>query len=505
MNKKYIREKVNEEYVITLIKNSNTKLIDVENINIVQYYNDEIRRLEKVLDNSNTDLNDLYIFFKDYNGLDEIDGYYDYCEHLTSAFQSSVSAYPKDVASKIIDRISEIDEVVNEKNKAIDIAYKPDDKDEKNKLNNKAERLMYENELAKITKQKIQLIESYKAMLKKEFILWVKAYSIKQTYKMIQSKKKDIIAYSHRIGGWSNPAYKLTENFSLEIKTNFGYGRSSYFYLLLTFKNIPIAPFSDWIYYRNVDAYEIIKYSKSYPLNDEYWVDAMSYSKEACNLSLTDEVKFVQIYLLEECEKMVNGLEDILVTKKMTFKRFGTNELYDIEFNTTHLIVLFRAEKISGSLDFISKIKEYNELISISSFIRRIEKLNEDFKPVIDEEIKKSSLKLSELKKQLKDSDAETPKFVEKSKIFDEKRNKIKEKMESNGTYDPKKVPLIEELKKVHKAFDKKYPEYQKFDLHFTDHVVKNSELRTKYSDCDKNLERIVSYNEKIEEYFKTK
>ena len=41
----------------------------------------------------------------------------------------------------------------------------------------------------------------------------------------------------------------VTPNFSVEIKTNFGYGSVSYFYTKLKYKNIEITPFSEWVDY----------------------------------------------------------------------------------------------------------------------------------------------------------------------------------------------------------------------------------------------------------------
>ncbi len=46
----------------------------------------------------------------------------------------------------------------------------------------------------------------------------------------------------------------------------------------------------------------------------------MEFSKDACNLSMTDEVKFVEKYVINQCEKMVRGLEEIFNMEHFTFK-----------------------------------------------------------------------------------------------------------------------------------------------------------------------------------------
>jgi hypothetical protein len=494
-DKKHLENPINKDVLIILIKNPNTKQIEITYSKIHQYFTQDILQIENLCNDPKMRLDHLHQFFKNFHKLNEIQGQYNYCDEINSAWENKFYANPKDTASEIIAQISKIEEMITERKKLIELNENSEDNEKQNSVEKKAEILKYEQ----------QLINNYKTQLKNQYILWGEAYSMKQAYKTLLSDNNEIIAYSHRIGGWSNPVYDLTENFSLEIKTNFGYGKSSYFYLLSTFKNIPISPFSDWIYYRYADVFEIIQYSQSYPLSDEYWINAMEYSKEACNLSLTDEINFVQTYLIDECEKMVSGLEKIFVSKIMTFKQFGTNKLYEVEFNETHLIVLFRAEKISGALEFISKIKDYNELISISSFIKRIEKLNKDIKPTLEEEIKESSIKLSKLKEQIKESESELEKIKQKRAILDKKWDERKEKMKSDGTFDSKIIPLIEERKKVNKAFHKKYPEYQNFKSEFYELTVKKRNLENETSDLNDYIIQITLYNDKIEAHFSNK
>src|SRR5690606_38411441 len=127
---------------------------------------------------------------------------------------------------------------------------------------------------------------------------------------------------------WSNPEFKLSENFTVVLKTNFGYGSASYFYIKLKYKNIEITPFSEWIDYEIAKFTEIIRYTKSFvyrllrgiyngkrvyqqKMENSNWQDAIDYTKTACNVSLKDEVDFVRKYIIDECERMVAGLENI--------------------------------------------------------------------------------------------------------------------------------------------------------------------------------------------------
>ena len=40
-------------------------------------------------------------------------------------------------------------------------------------------------------------------------------------------ERTDILVLSNRIGGWSNPKFQLSKDFSIEVKSNFGFGRAS--------------------------------------------------------------------------------------------------------------------------------------------------------------------------------------------------------------------------------------------------------------------------------------
>ena len=57
----------------------------------------------------------------------------------------------------------------------------------------------------------------------------------------------------------------------------------------LKYKNIDITPFSDWVHYRFAQFNDIIRYSKSHVLTQQSWYEAMLFTKDACNLSLSDE------------------------------------------------------------------------------------------------------------------------------------------------------------------------------------------------------------------------
>ena len=340
-----------------------------------------------------------------------------------------------------------------------------------------------------------EAIERLKTEIKYKYILWGQAFAINKTYKLCH-EDKSILTFSHRIDGWSNPVYELTSNFSIEIKTNFGYGGVSYFYTKLKYKNIEITPFSDWMIYEFARFKEIIRYTKSHILKNEYWQEAMEFSCTACNLSLTDEVKFVEKYVIEECEKMVSGLENIFNKEHFTFKKIEGEE-YSLD-KKGHVLVEFRGEKISGALDFISKILEFDTIAAIKTFITRIEDCNRRIQPLLVEEAKILKIKIENL---IKEKNQLQPKYDEVVKInndYNGKRSKLQTEMISRGELNKDWIDIT----KLENAFISKFPNYTEFKEEYKrvtesyriliEQIKNNTEVRN----------NIITYNEKIIKHF---
>ena len=106
-------------------------------------------------------------------------------------------------------------------------------------------------------------LKEIKSELCKYIVLWIQCYRFLEARKQLLNSR-NVIAFSHRYKGWSKPRFKVNNNLSVEFKTNFGYGLSSYFYLLLIFKGVQIFPFMDWINYQFAQVSEMENYSKRY-------------------------------------------------------------------------------------------------------------------------------------------------------------------------------------------------------------------------------------------------
>lgn len=325
--------------------------------------------------------------------------------------------------------------------------------------------------------------------------VWVKAYAIKLAYEACKANHV-VLAYSHRERGWSNPLYQLTENFSIEIKTNFGYGSATYFYTKLTFKGVEIVPFSDWVTYRFANFYEVVRYSKRHEPKNEKWLEAMMYARDACNMTLLDERQFVEVYIVQECERMVSRLEEFMERDKIVVRSGWKSEAPMLDINGAVLID-FRGEKISGALDFVAKIREFENVIEIQDFISRIEYCNKQLYPVLVAEEGVLRDKVRELEaEELR----QRPGFYvmkAENEAYNKKRTVLRMEMPVTDVDD---FAAIE--KKVSEAFALKHPEYEEFMREWKvvrdNYIFVGQDLRNR----SVLLEKIVSYLLKMGKYF---
>ena len=457
-----MKDDINEKKLCVLIKNKNTNQIEIAYVDFINPLSKELCEFEKKCDNPNTTLEQLTQFIKNTIAFNQLTAHYRYCKYLNGSYQA-FSANNQDV----IVEIAKGNQLIHLNQKENPDTYNAQEK-----------------------------VNEFKQELKYKYQLWVQAHSINKTYRLCH-EDKSVIAFSHRIDGWSKPLYQLTPNFSLEIKTNFGYGRASYFYTKLNYKNIEITPFSEWIDYEFAEFSEIVRYTQSHLLKNEYWLEAMEFTKDACNLSNIDETKFVEKYIIDECEEMVKGLEEIFHKEHFSFKDRAKNHY--TKDKKGHVLIEFRGEKISGALDFISKILEFDEIASIQSFIKRIESSNKKIQPILAEESEIIKIKLSNLNTERNELKPTYDKVVNDNVLFNNKKTELQKRMISNGELDSKQIDTV----KLNNQFQKENPDYSDFLEEFKSVTESYRILNEQIHNLTKICDNIILYKKKILEYFK--
>ncbi len=337
-------------------------------------------------------------------------------------------------------------------------------------------------------KKKEELLEDLKVRLQAQYLN--RAYEICDQKILL----REILAYSHRRVGWSTPKYKLNDDFSIEIKTNFGFGYVSYFYTRLQYKGLDIIPFADWIIYEQARLYEIINYSAKHNLTNESWLEALEYSKEACNLSLIDETAFVRKYIVDECERMVSGLESFLKAQKFMF--INLERIYTDVHKEGHNLIEFRGEKISGALGFIKNIIQFDKIAEMKGFVNRIEACNKTLQPILLNEIKiinQEILKLNIIFDEVKP----IYKVLKKRNIaYESIKSTVSKKWKVNqraSVYDSEEIEM---------KFKEENPEYENFYAEYKKIKECYLPLSPQITSLELIKNNILGYNTAIQTYF---
>ncbi len=469
--------RINEDYLLVLKKNTE-KLIYIDYENIIDPLLSEQVEFNAFFSKSNSNLKDLIAHIEKCVFLEKLYFFHKYCINLVGTYQQ------KDFSKN---------EIIQKINNQIDL------------LNFKLKTEENFNEY--------EFVSEYLEEIKKEYKIRFKSYAINFAYKKCLDDGI-IISFSHRSAGWSNPVYNLNKNFSIEIKTNFGFGNSSYFYTIIKYKDIEITPFSDWINYEDAKFSEIVRYTRSYTrykknirynsykptIENYFWEDAMFFAKDACNLSIIDEKQFILKYILEECELMVSGLESIFNNEKFQFINRETKGNYEVD-KKGHYLMEFRGEKISGSLEFINKILEYRKITEIDIFIKRLENCNKKIQPYLTKEILDIKDELSILQNELSIlKPIYDTLFLKNEKYnleFYKIRNEfLKKCMENKTTFN-----VNEYNQKIKSTF----PEYEEFQEEYSNKSTEYKELNEKISNLNLVYAKIREYENNIRIYFNQK
>lgn len=457
-----IADQINEEILLTLYEDDISQRIQV-GIKTIEKPLEAIKQmLFQQLDSELTTLESIMAFIGNRKELEQIEKYYAYCSYLDSSYQGFTASNKAAIAEleKAVARIS-----LNKKSAEAD--YDP---------------------LSDIT--------AAKASLKADYKKWFHAFEIHRAYRECNDDGK-ILSFSHRICGWSDPVYQLTSNFSLELKTNFGYGRSSYFYTKLTYKNVEITPISEWVRYEYAEFMEIVRYSKKHSLIHKAWLEAMEYTKAACNLSRMDENAFVEKYIINECKQMVEGLVHALHHKKFELLNAWHQPVFVNKEG--HVLMEYRGEKISGALDFIQKILEFEHITAVQNFIVTIKDCNKQLQPMLADEL---ILLEGKIIKASEDRSAYEPIYDDanaQNKEYDKAREELKKELIQAEEMTWKAI----DYNLLNVAFNERFKEYDEFiKLHKTV-IEKWLQLNQHLSNLKNFRKNINAYHSKITDFFK--
>ena len=257
--------------------------------------------------------------------------------------------------------------------------------------------LFRENE--KISERTLEIRKKLILDLRDSFANETIRYILGQYYEDIKDKiSKSVLMFSTDAKGSTRYEYNISSDVRIEICSNYGYGSKSYHYCNLYYKDIPILPYTNILYYNYSISPEIIHYTRSYYLKrDACWEQTFHFVKDISNLIKCDSMRFINQFIIGEIETMVNRLEDYYQHPKLSYedslvqedhlinnkdeyerkakllltKYFKINKEIYLTFPEDYITIC--CEKISGSLDFMENLKQLTiHLPKIQEYIDRI-------------------------------------------------------------------------------------------------------------------------------------
>lgn len=228
------------------------------------------------------------------------------------------------------------------------------------------------------------------------------------------NEQKDVKMTSYEDIGWSSVIHKISDDLTITINTNFGYGCSSYFLLNVCYKDIDILPYSILVkyYYANVD--EIKRCTRSYRPDRDNWTLAMSFVADLGNQVKNGELSFVRNWLKNEITEMMSMLysindnpmrviEDI---KGRPISLCGLRKVYAMDNDEVKLLsvypeemcITFKAVKLSSALSLIDKLRASADIYAPAlEAVQQIEDINRLVAPELEMWIRKIGNKLTDL------------------------------------------------------------------------------------------------------------
>lgn len=274
--------------------------------------------------------------------------------------------------------------------------------------------------------------------------------------------------------GWTNYVYDLNNDVQFRVKTNFGYGMSSYFFVNLTYKGIDILPYSEIVSYYYANMADIIRYTRRYELKRDSWNFALDFVARTTNEAATEPSSFVRKWITNEIQMMMAGLKSfaenpsmafsILRLKKqidglITIRNINQSEEKKYEVYPHEMEIAKQAEKISGALDFLSNLEALSDFFpEVAQDIQMIKDLNIGLLPSFIRKIEEIGTEVE--RRQIETTQLEDE--IETLERFCKPHNDAimelkKEKEDETGKY----VPAYE----VREKYCKEHHEYkQKYD-----------------------------------------
>ena len=180
------------------------------------------------------------------------------------------------------------------------------EKDELKYLKKNATEEEYNSKINELVKEKMK---DYVNSLRRGFSYQNFIYAQRYTAKLREIKKEsNVKMYSTDQIGWKDFEYKVNEDITAYIKTNFGYGVASYFFCNLKYKDINILPYSWPVKYFYVEMVDFVRYTRRYLPRRTSWSEVFDFTVTTANMAKHEPERFIKEWIVNEVEEMMKGL-----------------------------------------------------------------------------------------------------------------------------------------------------------------------------------------------------
>ena len=356
----------------------------------------------------------------------------------------------------------------------------------------------------KRTEEEIKEIVS---LLKKQYAAQCKRYIQLQMLHVAFQKAeadKSIKIYSREEVGWSHFEYMITDDIKVRVSTNFCYGSSSYFLLTISYKGIVISPFSHLVKYYYANMTDIIRCTRNYYVERDSWYAAIDFIKDFGNQSLANPEAFVEEYLMNEINEMMEGLKNIMDNPESVIKKFAEQgSSISTDYHRLRLIcpmvkyerkrfdvfknempIVFKAEKLAQAVKLLERLKEIaNDYQEINCCISEICDMTKRLAPEVQKTINGIKTDVANLLKQKAQEEKNKERLNSKLELLEDKLNGLIEDLPEGSTCADKLD--------VRKSFEKEHEEYKTLKERLKEATDRIWNLKTKISSRESLISRL--------------
>lgn len=405
-------EGVNFDFILALKKNGNK----VETVKIpIERHDKEIERALSMIEDEDYDATDIYNLFRRI-----LTGHiFPYCFKHDYYESYITDITPVDFSSYQYSK--ELRERINRKAYFKLLRLPKEDRDKSENIREAEEKARKELSY-QIKKDKEKLFESIlPCIYAQDYEESLERNKVKDDYILFSNDRHGDGRGKEKFG--YHAEHKINDDLSVTVRTNFCYGTSTYFNVVVKYKDIEIIPYSVWVRYRFAAYSHLLGCTRSYQRYRECWNYCFKFIEEFINSAIDNPEKFVRDEINREIKLLMEGLENIYnniedYVGEINVKRWGDDERYigiigvrdlnDRDLEEYYIApeetrMIYRMEKISGAIRFLKSLRKIEELYSeINVASKRIVEMNLEMLPEVKAAIPPVNEEIINLKRQIK-------------------------------------------------------------------------------------------------------